>query len=184
MAEAVLTRETAFAPDEVDQMVRDNMRLVHYVALQYQHKAAALGIDYDELVSAGMIGLWEGLMRYDPTRAKWTTCAVIHIKGRIRRLIRTTKRQNRIATVPLEHQVAADEDSGNALKVYDILPSRDDVTTVEIRDWMDKLPARERHVVSRYMDGYKQHEIGDEMGVSQAHVSRILRRTVQRYFEA
>jgi RNA polymerase sigma-B factor len=43
------------------------------------------------------------------------------------------------------------------------------------------LPARERLILKlRFEDGLLQHQIGDRLGISQMHVSRLLRRALER----
>src|SRR5579875_3028029 len=76
-----------------ERLVRDNIRLVYYVAHRYRDPAAALGIEFDDLVGAGMVGLWEAAMRFDPGIARFSTHAVAWIRGRLLRLMRDTARQ-------------------------------------------------------------------------------------------
>jgi len=52
---------------------------------------------------------------------------------------------------------------------------------MSVRDVMRQLPDRERRVLYlRFFDGRTQSEIADEVGVSQVHVSRIIRTSLQR----
>jgi RNA polymerase sigma-B factor len=52
---------------------------------------------------------------------------------------------------------------------------------LSVRDVMLQLPARERRVLYlRFFDGRTQSEIAEEVGVSQVHVSRIIRRSLKR----
>ena len=47
------------------------------------------------------------------------------------------------------------------------------------------LPEREQLIVKlRFVDDLKQHEIAERIGISQMHVSRLLRRSVERLTEA
>lgn len=55
---------------------------------------------------------------------------------------------------------------------------------MSVRDVMLQLPARERRVLYlRFFDGRTQSEIADEVGVSQVHVSRIIRTSLKRIRE-
>lgn len=46
---------------------------------------------------------------------------------------------------------------------------------------LSRLPARDQRILElRFVDGLTQHEIGDELGVSQMYVSRLLTRTLAR----
>jgi RNA polymerase sigma-B factor len=50
-----------------------------------------------------------------------------------------------------------------------------------VRWLLARLPERERRMVSlRYLDGLTQHEIADRMSLSQAHVQRLLVRTLDQ----
>lgn len=52
---------------------------------------------------------------------------------------------------------------------------------VEVRQVLAQLPERERRIVElRYFDGLSQSEIAEEIGISQVHVSRLLRSTLMR----
>ena len=52
---------------------------------------------------------------------------------------------------------------------------------MSVRDVLMELPARERRVLYlRFFDGCTQSEIADEVGVSQVHVSRIIRTSLKR----
>jgi RNA polymerase sigma-B factor len=52
---------------------------------------------------------------------------------------------------------------------------------ISVRDLIRDLPVRERKVLYlRFFDGRTQSEIADEVGVSQVHVSRIIRTTLRR----
>jgi RNA polymerase sigma-B factor len=63
------------------------------------------------------------------------------------------------------------EDAG-----YELIESREAVAGA----WR-ALPERERRVLQlRFVDDLTQREIGDRIGVSQMHVSRLLRRALQR----
>jgi RNA polymerase sigma-B factor len=57
-------------------------------------------------------------------------------------------------------------------------------TRVSVREAVSDLPERERKVVYlRFFEGRTQSEIAAQVGVSQVHISRILRDTLQRLAE-
>jgi len=84
------------------------------------------------------------------------------------------------ATVPLEQSLGEDgelldwlggEDPG-----YDQAEER-----LVLARGLEVLPARERQIVTlRFFEGLTQREIADRVGVSQMHVSRLLRRAISR----
>lgn len=72
----------------------------------------------------------------------------------------------------------------------EIIPGADDAemletgTRVMVQDAVKQLPERERRVIYlRFYLGMTQSEIADEIGISQVHVSRILRATLARLGE-
>ncbi|MFB9739915.1 sigma-70 family RNA polymerase sigma factor [Pseudonocardia sulfidoxydans] len=55
----------------------------------------------------------------------------------------------------------------------------DDLAT--LRPLLARLSERERRIlVLRFFDGRTQSQIGEEIGISQMHVSRLLSRTLQK----
>ena len=72
-------------PNDRDRRIADNLRLVHACANRFRGK----GIDYDDLFSAGCIGLCKAADRFQPERGfAFSTYAVPVILGEIRRLFR------------------------------------------------------------------------------------------------
>src|SRR3954464_9442401 len=66
-----------------DALLRENLSLVHHVARQLS-RSLAVEADFDELVSAGTLGLMTALRSFDPTRGlAFSTFAVPRIRGSI-----------------------------------------------------------------------------------------------------
>lgn len=83
------------AKEARDQLAARNMGLVHAVARRYEGQ----GLDYDELVQEGAIGLLRALERYDPERgAKLSTYATHIIRGKI---VRALREQNGVIRKPV-----------------------------------------------------------------------------------
>ena len=71
--------------DRVDKLVRENMGLVHLCA----NRLRGRGIEYEELSSAGALGLVKAAKGFDESRnVRFSTYAVPVILGEIRRLFR------------------------------------------------------------------------------------------------
>ncbi len=69
--------------DARDQLLRENLNLVHHVARQLS-RALAAPADLDELVSCGTLGLMNALGAFDPSRGlAFSTFAVPRIRGAI-----------------------------------------------------------------------------------------------------
>lgn len=77
--------EMNFTRDERDRFIQENMGLVHACAHRFQGK----GIEYDDLFSAGSMGLVKAVDGFDQERGvQFSTYAVPVILGEIRRLFR------------------------------------------------------------------------------------------------
>ena len=72
-------------PAEKDAFVAQNLGLVHSLA----HRLKGRGIEYEELYSAGCVGLVKAMEGFDESRGlKFSTYAVPKIAGEIRRFLR------------------------------------------------------------------------------------------------
>lgn len=84
------------------------------------------------------------------------------------------------ATVPLEQSLGEDGEMLDWLGGEDPGYSQAEERLVLARG-LEVLPARERQIVTlRFFEGLTQREIADRVGVSQMHVSRLLRRAIAR----
>ena len=72
-------------PAEKDAFVAQNLGLVHSLA----HRLKGRGIEYEELYSAGCVGLVKAMEGFDESRGlKFSTYAVPVILGEMKRLFR------------------------------------------------------------------------------------------------
>jgi len=83
------------------------------------------------------------------------------------------------STVPLEDQLGEDGDPvirfGAEDPGFEVAEQR-----AELSRGLDQLPERERSIVLlRFFEGLTQREIADRIGISQMHVSRLLRRSIE-----
>lgn len=111
----LICQQLGIEPDKVAQekgikarsnLIRTNMGLVHTVAQKYD----GLGIEFDELISEGAIGLARGIEKYDPTQLnpksglpyKISTYAYNWIKQSIQRALNSKARPIRIPCHQIE----------------------------------------------------------------------------------
>jgi RNA polymerase sigma factor, sigma-70 family/RNA polymerase sigma-70 factor, sigma-B/F/G subfamily len=83
-------------------------------------------------------------------------------------------------TVPLDEPVGDDGEAAERCGAEDpnfaVAEQR-----VELARGLETLPERERSIILlRFFEGLTQREIADRVGISQMHVSRLLRRSVER----
>jgi len=80
-------------PAAREELVRRGIMLVHHIA----HRFARRGVEHDELVQVGSIGLVNAIDRFDPARGvKFSSFAVPHIAGEMQRYFRDHAGQIRI----------------------------------------------------------------------------------------
>ncbi|WP_196189332.1 SigB/SigF/SigG family RNA polymerase sigma factor [Conexibacter sp. W3-3-2] len=214
-----------------DTVIEGAMPLVHTVAARYANR----GVDHEELVQVGAVGLVKAVDRFDPDRGlAFSSFAVPNIAGEIRRWFRDHSHALRLprdvqehadelrshaealttahgrrptlaeltqasglpAAVVLEVQAATHEvrvtsldaavtQDADAVARVDTIGDVDhgyevaEVRTLA-RTGLAALRDRERLIVRlRYEDGLTQSEIAQRVGISQMHVSRLLRRAIE-----
>jgi RNA polymerase sigma factor (sigma-70 family) len=75
----------------VEETILENEKLIHYVAKRFKNRAYKMKIEYDDLVSEGMIGLLKAVQKFDPEYGcKFSTYAVYLIDGAMRKMLRDT----------------------------------------------------------------------------------------------
>lgn len=72
----------------LDEFITANTNLVHYVAKRFAVAAKALGLEYEDIVQEGHIGLIKAYNRFEPSKGyQMSTFAVPYIWGYIRKTI-------------------------------------------------------------------------------------------------
>ena len=136
--------------------------------------------EYDDMWQAGAIGLCKAAMLYDErVGVKFGTYAAIFIRGE---MIDSGKRSQRQAKqagdARMEDIVLEDKD---VVTLGDTIPDREDGRAMEamliLRDMLGRIKGRDRVVLEMKIAGYGQDEIAQHVGISQAGVSRNLKRS-------
>ncbi len=167
-----------------ERLIEHNLRLVAYIARKFENT----GIDYEDLISTGAIGLIKAVRTFKADKnIRLATYASRCIENEILMQIRkTSKIKNDLS---LDKPLSEDFD-GNQLVLADIIPSDDDliVTAVDepgdkqiIGELISKLNSREREImVLRYgLEGQQeltQREVALKLGISQSYISRLEKR--------
>ncbi|MFF4011709.1 SigB/SigF/SigG family RNA polymerase sigma factor [Streptomyces sp. NPDC001717] len=82
------TREYQYARNTLIEM---NLSLVRFAARSFRSRAVGGGLDMDDIVQVGIIGLIKAIDRYDPEReVEFSTLALPYITGEIKRYFRDT----------------------------------------------------------------------------------------------
>lgn len=173
-------------------LIEHNLRLVAHIAKKYQGS----GMDTDDLVSVGTIGLMKAVTTFRPEAGRLTTYASRCIENEILMLLRAGKKLKN--NISLSEPVGADKE-GNRIMLSDLLGSEPDAlalraeTHIEFARALKMIPKlltpREQKVILlRYgLTGdapAPQHEVADALGISRSYVSRIEKRALEKLRQA
>ena len=171
-------------------LIERNLRLVVYIARKFENT----GVNIEDLISIGTIGLIKAVNTFDPTKKiKLATYASRCIENEILMYLRRNNKTK--LEVSIDEPLNVDWD-GNELLLSDILGTDEDVIYHGIEDEIEKnllntaisrLAPRERKIVElRYgltnEDGEEmtQKEVADLMGISQSYISRLEKKIMKR----
>jgi RNA polymerase sporulation-specific sigma factor len=171
-----------------DKLIEHNLRLVVYLSKKYDNT----GLDLEDLVSIGTIGLIEGVNTYKLDKnIKLATYASRCIDNEILMFLRKNKKRK--GEVSFEDSLSYDAE-GNELHLEDILGTEKDVITKKIEDKelekllyqeIDYLKDRDKQImILRYglynNEDLTQKEIASKLGISQSYISRIEKKVIKR----
>ncbi|MEA4896845.1 RNA polymerase sporulation sigma factor SigK [Bacillota bacterium Meth-B3] len=173
-------------------LIEHNLRLVAHIAKKYQRS----GVDMDDLVSIGSIGLIKAVSSFKPEAGKLTSYASRCVENEILMALRAGKKRK--GSLSLSEPIGADRE-GNEVMLSDILGTDFDLVPRQAEVNIESarailllsrvLDARERTViVLRYglLGGAPrpQHEVARELDISRSYVSRIEKRAIEKLREA
>ena len=171
-----------------DRLIEHNLRLVVFLAKKYENT----GVDLEDLVSIGTIGLIKGIKTYRMDKnIKLATYASRCIDNEILMFLRKNKKIR--AEVSIDESLAYDTD-GNELRLEDVLGTPQDLVTKTLESKTDKnhlikeimkLPERDRKIMMmRYgLLGEKeltQKDVALKLGISQSYISRIEKKVIRK----
>lgn len=169
-------------------LIERNLRLVVYIARKFENT----GVNIEDLVSIGTIGLIKAVNTFDPRkRIKLATYASKCVENEILMYLRRSQR-NRME-VSFDEPLNVDWD-GNQLLLSDVLGTDGDIISRGLEDEVDKallkgamskLSGRERAIMDLRFglsDGKErtQKEVADLLGISQSYISRLEKRIIRR----
>lgn len=166
----------ARAPDTQDRRrrIEANLPLVRTLAQRFARRG---GEPLDDLVQAGCVGLIHAVDRFDPGRGAFEAFAVPTITGEIRNHLRDRAGVIRAPAAGRSPRVTLLDEVDAPLA--DPMPVADD--RIAVAAALRTLPLHERRVVVLWLyGGRSQRRIAADVGVSQIHVSRLLRRALAR----
>ena len=184
-----------------DEFIAANLPLVHSLANRFRGR----GIEYEELFSAGSVGLVKAYDNFDESRGLcFSTYAVPVILGEIRRLFRdggAVKMSRSLKELSLKAARARDELSKNGTEPtineladylgvspedageYDLPEESGESALIDklaLRQCLSELPEEDqRLIILRYFRDQTQSQAAAVLGMSQVQVSRRERKILE-----
>lgn len=187
--EAELTAKLADGDVEArNELIEHNLRLVIYIAKKFDSS----GVDMDDLISVGTIGLIKAVKSFDGSKKiKLATYASRCIENEILMQLRKTVRTK--GEMSLDEPLNVDWE-GNVLLLSDVLGTECDAVGRDLeRDeekdmllkCLQNLDPREKQIVKMRFGllgaaRKTQKEIADIMGISQSYISRLEKKVMAK----
>lgn len=174
--------------DSRHKLIEHNLRLVVFLAKKYENT----GVDLEDLVSIGSIGLIKAINTYNLDKnIKLATYASRCIDNEILMFLRKNKKRR--TELSLEDSLSYDSE-GNELHLEDVLGTADDIVTKGLEEETEKkllyeeiskLSNRDRKImILRYgLNNTKemtQKDVAVYLGISQSYISRIEKKVINR----
>ncbi len=171
-----------------DKLIEHNLRLVVFLAKKYENT----GVDLEDLVSIGTIGLIKGINTFSRGKnIKLATYASRCIDNEILMYLRKNKKTK--TEVSIDASLSFDPE-GNELHLEDVLGTDADIVTKGIEEEAERklminevmrLNPRDRDIIIlRYgllgKEEMTQKEVADLLGISQSYISRIEKKVIKR----
>jgi RNA polymerase sigma factor (sigma-70 family) len=180
---------------EVEELVRDNQKLVDYMVNRYLKRFYVGDMERDDLVSWGMIGLLQAARAWDPERSRsFSTLACKAIERMIiRGVSREWKPEQAAATLSLDGLVFGEESEGREARFVDQVASEEDVeqrlldseTGMEVRSALERLQPEQRRLIERHFyEGVPVRELAQELGLTRQGVYVRQRNILQQLKES
>jgi len=171
-----------------NKLIEHNLRLVVFLAKKYENT----GVDLEDLVSIGTIGLIKGINTYRLDKnIKLATYASRCIDNEILMFLRKNKKRR--TEVSFEDSLSYDAE-GNELHLEDILGTDENIVTRGLEEETErnllykeisKLNNRDKEImILRYglfnTKEMTQKEVACKLGISQSYISRIEKKVINK----
>lgn len=172
-----MTNEELFNNGEFERLYIENEAFIYHLAKRFKN----LGIDVEEIIGCANLAFTKALRGFNPGQSKWisyfSSCMTCEI------LMYHRKNKKHMGTMSLE-QVLNTDTKGNELTLENVLADEhilekeviDKITVREVLILTNDLPPREKEALRLHIIGTRQEDIGKQLELSQAYVSRLIRR--------
>ncbi|PGA92161.1 sigma-70 family RNA polymerase sigma factor [Bacillus toyonensis] len=175
-----------------NELFEEKQHLVHAAITQHfgsyaqaSKLAKSNNMELDDLFQVARMLLWELCVKYDPKREdtfnayvmkfmKWRMSNELHIKGKVIRVgtnVTSEERKN-LAFHSIDIQIE-DDTKDDYFAVSPVNVEEEVMLSVEYTEALSKLTPQEKVIVVKKSQGYKDDEIGKELGKSRQTISRL-----------
>lgn len=178
--------------DARNMLIEHNLRLVAHICKKFESS----GVDREDLISIGTIGLIKGISTFSPDKgARLATYASRCIENEVLMHLRSIRNQR--TEMSLNDPVGFDKE-GNELTLIDLLGSEEASAQEQVeldeerrilRENLHVLDEKERLVLTlRYglssKERLTQREIAQKLGISRSYISRIEKKAINKLKKA
>lgn len=173
-----------------EQCVEEHRKLVLKIANYYENRTSNI-VDIEDLISEGYFGLLLAFDRFDPINKpgkEFSTYAVPYIKGYIIRYLQSKicairtpfhfKGKPKLVVSMDRNLLRSDNED---LNFSNILPINDDITLIDVDDFIDSLTESEQTVTTMMIDGYTNSEAAEVLNVSKNTITNMKGRIRKKY---
>ena len=175
---------------EVESLVREHGRLVQYEVNRYLRRYAVRGMERDDLVSWGMLGLVQAARMWDLERGAFSTVACRAIGWMLQRGVGRERRLDQgIALLSLDDLLRSEEPGSGHERFVERLATDQHVEQdhlvsamqAAVRSAVAALPGVERLLIQRhFFEDVPVTRVAAELGVSRQNVSEKQRKALRR----
>ncbi|PEQ08058.1 sigma-70 family RNA polymerase sigma factor [Bacillus toyonensis] len=175
-----------------EELFEEKQHLVHAAITQHfgsyaqaSKLAKSNNMELDDLFQVARMLLWELCVKYNPKREatfnvyvmkfmKWRMSNELHIKGKVIRVgtnVTSEERKN-LTFHSIDIQIE-DDTKDDYFAVSPVNVEEEVMLSVEYTEALSKLTPQEKVIVVKKSQGYKDDEIGEELGKSRQTISRL-----------
>lgn len=171
-------------PSARDKLITDNMRLVYHMygkigdgPIKEKYK--------EDIISEGMLGLCKAADTFDESRGvRFSTYAAMCIRNAMLMFIRKTSKY--YPHEVLLNMVIGRDAEDSVLTLADVIEdesqSEDEIITrIMLKEFEEKQTPKDQRILREIRQGKRQREIGEIVGMSQAQVSRRIRKMREKF---
>lgn len=157
--------------DALAQLITRLLPLIKHIAGFY----SSVGLEHDDFVQEGLIGLFTAVKNYDAEKASFHTYATLCIRSRMLGCVAELLQQKHLPLsnyLPIEELGFLEQDSGDPLELY----LKQEEQTLRQEKIKTLLSESEQHTLTLYLSGYSYEEMANILCCTPKAVDNALQR--------